>query len=277
MKIAVLVPSRGREQSLRTVLGSLFYLQSGQHEVEYVVLSDEDDVGTKAAVQSLTGINVRIEMAPRKLVPVRVNAWIKDSDADVFMQWADDLIPLAAEWDDITANLFEKSKVPAFSWQEVQDPKNHTCIVLSKEWVKATGRFYPEHFPFWFGDTWMKEIFLMAFHQEMPIVEYLRFSHKREATMQMRDLAFWFRVFARTREERVEEAKVIAKAYGRAWRDVPELMDLFRLADKLQLDKVPQFEAAFGANRGEPSALYLEAKYKAECLFKVETVFGEAA
>lgn len=222
---------------------------------------------------TIEGLDVDVKSAPRSMVHARVNEVVASSDADVFMQWADDLFCLTPLWDDMIAHAIKQ--VPAFSWQEVQDPKNHTAIVISKEWAKATGRFYPEYFPFWFADTWMKEVFCYLYGHDMPIVNQLRFSHKRQKTTNMHDLAFWFRFFTYTRSERINEAKKIAAACGREWTEYPEITQIFERADALQLEKVPQYELAFGGN-GIPSASYLKAKEKAEQMMSVESVFAEA-
>lgn len=264
MRIEVLVPSRHREQSMQAVLVSLHNLASGEHNVRYTVLCDDDDVATRATALTLQGLDVRVMSAPRGLVNKRENEVIAASDADAFMPWADDLFCLTPAWDAIVANVIEKSKIPAFSWQEVQDPRNHTAIVLARKWVRAVGHFFPEHFPFWFADTWLKEVFGYVYGQDMPIVEHLRFSHKRAPTINMHDLEFWFKVFAHTRPERIEEARRVAAVCDIPFVKRPDLTAIFERADAWQLQRVPQYEVIFGSDREPPSAAYLEAKEKAE-------------
>jgi hypothetical protein len=268
MKLDVLIPSRGRPQSLQAVIVALAALESGMNEVRYVVICDEDDPVTRAVAMTIEGVNVVLECGPRRLVNAAENDYIRRSNADAFMPWADDLFCLSPAWDEITRRVLEK--VPAFSWQEVQDPQNHTAIVLSAKWVRAAGRFFPEHFPFWFADTWLKEVYGFVYGSNMPIVEHLQFSHKRTPTQNMHDLGFWFRVFAATRQERVEEAKRIVDAYDLTWRDPSRLVTIFEKGDAAQLERVPQYEMAFGADRGEPSAAYLEARTRAEGLLMKE-------
>ena len=271
MKIHVIIPSRHRVRSLSAVLTSLDALALSPQDIRYTVLCDEDDKETMVAAHDEAVIG------PRTLVNARQNEVIAASDADVFMPWADDLFPLVFGWDAIINQVLTKAKIPAFSWQEVQDPRNHTAIVLEAQWVKAAGRFFPEHFPFWFSDTWLKEVFAFVYGQDMPIIEALPFSHKRGVTQGMRDLEFWFRVFARTRGERIDEAKRVAAAYGIAWFEKPQLIDIFDKSDEAQLERVPQYEAVFGANQGEPSDAYKAAKAKAARLFTVDNAFAEAA
>ena len=172
---------------------------------------------------------------------------------------------------------FALGKVPAFSWHEIQDPENHTTICLSRAWVQASGHFFAEHFPFWFADTWLKEVYGFVYGSDMPIIEQMKVSHKRAPTQNMHDLEFWFRVFAQTRGERIEEAKRIAKAIGAPWHDRPALVALFEQGDALQIERVPQYEAFYKAGSSAPSAAYLEAKAKAEKLFNVRDAFAEAA
>lgn len=268
MKLEVVIPSRGRLRSLNAVLASLQALESGRHHVVYTVLADEDDAPT----HSVEGAQVIVGSG---LVNARTNAYIQKSDADAFMPWADDLYPLAHLWDELIS--FGITKTPAFAWREMQDPENHTAIVLTRAWVDAVGRFFPEHFPFWFSDTWLKEVFGFLYGRNMAIIEQLSFSHRRTPTQGMRDLAFWFRVFARTRGERIAESRRIAEALGIVWESRPALQIMFEQADELQLRKVPEYEKAFGADRGEPTPAYLEAKAKAERFFNPQHIFELAA
>lgn len=262
---------------LQSVLVSLNALASGEHAIRYTVLCDDDDISTRATALTVQGMDVTVKSAPQHLVNVRENEVIAASDADAFMPWADDLFCLTPAWDEIIANIITKSNVPAFSWQEVQDPRNHTAIVLSRKWVRAVGRFFPEHFPFWFADTWLKEVFGFVYGQDMPIIEQLRFSHKRGATAGMHDLAFWFKVFAHTRPERIAEAERVSAMCGLPFTKRPDLVRIFEQADAWQLERVPQYEVIFGADKQPPSAYYLQAKERAEKIMSTAGAFAEAA
>lgn len=277
MKIAVIIPSRGRPLSLKAVLVALNALASGQNKISYTVLADKDDSDTAWCVEEVrdmiegpqhkhTGNTLTVIQDDNRLINVRENEIAPTLRADAYMPWADDLFPMAQHWDDIVQHVIETAQVPAFSWQEANDPKNHTAIVISKKWYEATGRLFPEYFPFWFADTWMKEVFQFAFGAGMPIVEQLSFGGKRGKTGNMRDLAFWFRVFAETRDERIEDARKVSKAMQLSMPDPKEAIALFEQGDQMQLRNVPKYEEAFGANT-TPSEYYLEAKAKAEKLF----------
>lgn len=278
MHIAVIVPSRGRALSLKAVLVALHSLASEQHKISYTILADKDDADTYYHAEEVrpviegteahpTGNTLTVIVDDNRLINVRENEIARILRADAYLPWADDIFPMAQRWDEMIGHVIEKMNLPAFSWQEANDPNNHTAIVISKQWYEATGRLFPEYFPFWFSDTWMKEVFQFAFGSQMPIFRDLAFGGKRGKTGNMRDLGFWFRVFAETREERLEDARKITKAMGLSMPDPAEAIALFEKGDQLQLRKVPQFELAFGAGNKPPTQYYLEAKARAEQAF----------
>ena len=278
MHIAVIIPSRGRALSLKGVLVALHSLASGLNRISYTILADKDDPDTawyiedvremvEGAPGALTGDTLTIIQDENRLINVRENEIAPALRADAYMPWADDLFPMAQNWDSIIQYAIEEANVPAFSWQEANDPDNHTAIVISRKWYEATGRLFPDYFPFWFADTWMKEVFHFAFGAQMPIVEQLLFGGKRGKTGNMHDLAFWFRVFAETRDERIEDARKVCKAMAMSMPDHTEVEALFERGDQMQLRAVPRYEQAFGAGSTAPSAYYKEAKARAERLF----------
>lgn len=277
MHIAVIIPSRSRSLSLKAVLVALHSLASGRHKVSYTILADKDDHDTFYAAEEVrtvlegtqahpTGNTLTVIVDDNRLINVRENEVAAILRADAFMPWADDIFPMAQNWDVAIDYIITQANVPAFSWQEANDPNNHTAIVIGKKWYEATGRLFPEYFPFWFSDTWMKEVFQFAFGAGMPIVEQLKFGGKRGKTGNMHDLAFWFRVFGETRDERLEDAKKICSSMSLSMPDPTEAVKAFESIDHAQLRAVPRYEVAFASTRA-PSEFYKEAKAKAESLF----------
>lgn len=278
MHIAVIIPSRGRPLSLKAVMVALQALSSGKHRISYTVLADRDDPDTAWYIEDVrdtiegtkdapTGDTLTIIQDENRLINIRENEIAPTLRADAYMPWADDLFPMAQNWDEIIAYAIEQANVPAFSWQEANDPTNHTAIVISKVWYEATGRLFPDYFPFWFADTWMKEVFQFAFGAQMPIIEQLAFGGKRGTTGNMHDLGFWFRVFAETRDERIEDARKICKAMELSMPNTKEAEELFAKADMMQLRAVPRYELQFGAGTKPPTEFYREAKARAEKAF----------
>ena len=272
MKITIGLPSRNRPAGLLSVLTAFNALATGAHEITYALIVDDDDYTTLEQLEhweksGMLPVGVRKFAGPRdKTVNARFNNAIASCPADVYSQACDDTFPLCFHWDKMLAGAIEK--VPCFNWQECNDPANATYPVMGTRWLEAVGRFYPEYFPFWFADTWIAEVFNLAFAKPIPVINQLQMGGKRGATQGMRDLAFWFEFFTATRVERIAEAGRVAKAFGfslNAERDRAEILERFAQGDAFQRSRVPLYEASFKANLGEPSQVYKAAKFRAEC------------
>lgn len=272
MKITIGLPSRNRPAGLLATLTAFNSLATGTNEITYAVILDDDDYVTLEQVahwekSGMLPQGVRLFVAPRdKTVNARFNDAMQLCPAEVYSQACDDAFPLAFHWDKLLAGA--AGVLPAFNWQECNDPTNATYPVLTDKWVKAVGRFYPDYFPFWFADTWLAEVFNIAFARPAPVINQLQMGGKRGETQGMRELAFWFELFAATRIERIAEAERVAKAYGFSFNAetdrAPQLAQM-RAGDAYQLARVPVYEQAFKANLGEPSVVYKGAKFRAEC------------
>ena len=200
-------------------------------------------------------------------VNARFNKAMAAHPADIYMQACDDSFPLAFHWDRLMVGA---QQIPAYSWQECNDPSNATYLVISETWRAAVGRFYPEYFPFWFADTWIAEVYTLAFAKPIGVVNQLQMGGKRGRTQGMRELRFWFEFFAATRIERMAEAVAVARAHGfsvNPERDRAEQLAQMRAGDAYQLTRCAAYEASFSANLGEPSTVYKAAKFRADCWF----------
>ena len=267
MKITVGLPSRNRPAGLVSVLTALDALASGLHEITYAVIVDDDDSTTP---RHLLPQNAHILSGPReKLVAARFNEAMEAFPADMYMQACDDSFPLAFKWDVL---LHGARELPAFSWQECNDPANATYPVISERWRKAVGRFYPEYFPFWFADTWIAEVYNLAFAKPIGVVNQLQMGGKRGQTQSMRDLEFWFDFFAATRVERIAEAVAVAKAFGfslNVEKDRQNELQRMKAGDTYQKGRIALYEGALGAGN-EPLEVYINAKRKAEEWLKLQ-------
>jgi hypothetical protein len=262
MRITLALPSRGRPAGLLSVLTTLDALATGNNEITYAVIVDSDDEPTrKVLCENALPAGVRVISGARsKTVNARVNEAMREHPAEIYSQVVDDCFPLTQHWDAI---LVAARQLPAFCWLEMNDPENATFLVISEKWKKATGRFYPDYFPFWFADTWLAEVHKLAFGEPISVINQLAMGGKRGTTQGMRELSFWFKFFAATRPERVEEAKKICEAFGVRWLERPGLIEEFEKADAYQLTQIPRYEAVFKANQGEPTQVYRDAKERA--------------
>jgi hypothetical protein len=266
MKLAVVLPTRGNPQRCAAILTALEHLSSGQHDVEYHLIVDADDIeilpinwDSHPRVHQYIG-------NPATAVNVRLNGVVRNLSADAVTCLADDVFPLAMHWDAIVALGIENSQLPAFAWQEVSDPGNVTYPIVSRKWIDALGYLFPEYFPFWFADAWIQELHELAFGASFPVVQNLPVGGRRGATRGMHELDFWFRFFDATHIERERDALILARAYDTP--TTPEQRAAITRAhherNALQLERVPEYEQAFGANQGEPSVRYCRLKDEAE-------------
>lgn len=271
MRITIPMPSRCRPAGLLAVLTALDALASGQHEITYAVILDSDDADTRHYVQQFTNDKLLPERTHvivgerDKTLNARMNEVVGAFAAEVYCVLPDDGFPLTQGWDVILAGL-QTQGVPAFAWQEKNDPGNPTFITITERWRLAVGRMFPEYFPFWFADTWIAEVHALAFAKGIGIVNQLQMGGKRGKTQGMRDLDFWFRFFAATRVERIAEAEAVAKEYGftlDVGRDRKEIMDAMQEADEKQLRRVPEYESIFGSHAEAATPLYVECLTKA--------------
>ena len=262
MKIDLIIPSRGQALRLMSVITAFDNLATGEHDITYNVVCDLDDPLTWKALKQLPGVQVAVHAGAGPLAE-RMNTVAMECDADTVSGAADDTFPLAQHWDDIIAAGKDQGH-DLFSWQEVNDPTNHTMIVFSRRWLKAVGRMLPTYFPFWFGDTWVAEVYELAFNRPLPIVENLQWGGKRGKTNGMRDLAFWFEFFSATRVERIAEARSVCYAFARPFVANQAMIEDMERRDREQLARVPHYEEYFGANKGEPSEQYTTMKTAAD-------------
>lgn len=269
MRITIGLPSRNRPAGLLSVLTSLDQLATGFHDVTYAVVLDDDDYVTLEQWEhwkksGMLPQNVREFVGARsKTLNARMNDAYAQCPGDLYSQVADDCFPLTHRWDLV---FYGCRQLPAFCWTELNDPQNATFLVVSRKWHEITGRYTTERFPYWFADTWLSEVYRLAFGMPISAIDVLGMGGKRGTTQGMRDVAFWFKYFAATRSERIEEADKVADAYGHAidHADRTSALAEMEAGDAKQLTQVPRYEAAFKANLGEPSQAYLDAKARAD-------------
>lgn len=270
MNITLVLPSRNRPAGLLGVITALDALATGNNKITYAVVLDNDDYVTleqwdhwKKSGMLPDGVREFIG-ARNKTVNARVNDAVRACPGDLYSQIVDDCFPLTQHWDSIFAAARE---LPALCWQERNDPDNATFLIISEKWRQQTGRFYPEYFPFWFADTWLAEVYKLAFGAPIAVIQQLCMGGKRGTTQGMRDVEFWFKFFAYTRSERIAEAQMLAAAYGRPVNirmSRAQDIALMEKADAWQLTQVQRYETMFKANLGEPTAIYKRCKEVAE-------------
>ena len=267
MRIAVLLLSRGRPAGLVAAIQSLHATASGERPVHYVVCGDDDDPTMEQAQDLLSHVPVTWSINPRPDALGR--AWNLGAQAlegwDLALFTGDDTVPCAWHWDSRMAESAARSN-GAYAWTEANDPDNCTYWVTTRRWHEAVGRACPELFPYWFNDTWVAEQHLFAFEAPIPVDRGLIMGGQRGTTREMREVSFWFRVFAATRPQRIAEAARIALAHGRQPSDPTPMLEWCRRWDAAQQASVDRYNRIFAADTVPPTPRYLRLRAQAERL-----------
>lgn len=270
MKITVLTPSRARPLALIAVLMGLWRLRSTKHEIKFIVGADQDDEATITATRRLEmELPVDVVTGERGTLGHVMNRMMRMvTDADAVTDVTDRNFCITPGWDDCIAETTKLRPNRLLWWSCPYDP-DCTLPVIPKVWCEALQwKWSPEIFPFWWDDTWLMELDLMIFGGPSLKMQ-ASYAGERGQTTRGRDFAFWFKVFAETREQRWQQAEGIAEKLEVEVQPRESLQKYFSLYDTSGLQRSPIFEERFGDKRA-PGVEYQRAKAAAEMLIGTE-------
>lgn len=266
MRIIVPISTRGRPLRLAGVLHSLTTLQSGKHEVTYVVGIDGDDIETLSVLPHLEA-SYPCEVVRRPRPTTLGQAWnelVLERKWDTCVVVADKHLCLTQDWDDVIAEGFgPKYHLALGRWHLLRAPEE-TLLIMSRKWYETTGQIFPEWFPFWFSERWVFEVHQLAFNVDIPLILDLKMQEPAGKTHGLRDLEFWFDFFAKTRDLRIWEASCIAKAWKRKMPNTKPILQKMQEADEWQKPRIPLYYESRGGVQTDATPEYLKAKAKAE-------------
>lgn len=213
MKIGIPVLARDSYLDLITVVNTTYRFRSGGNQIKFYIRYDNDDTITASAVEQLRCHDVPMEVliGPRpETLGATINEMVKVALADgcdVITVLSDDLIPAHACWDQIIGTWVIDRKLDFFAWKDMQNLGLVTCPVVTAKWVYSVGHYMPEWFPFWFSDTWMHEVYVIASGKPALIIDELMLmpTNDTRLTRGMRDLEFWVRFWNATQSIRIED------------------------------------------------------------------------
>jgi hypothetical protein len=277
MKIAILIPSRNRPRLLSAAITALHEMESGENEIQYIVGFDGDDWATQQMPITWMGRPDRLRhlAMPKEILTIGEiwNYLAREADdfygehikQDIYSCMIDDAFPITPHWDKVIVQMAQNYE--AFSWYEVSAPNNIGYPSCTKAWLDKVGYIVPEHFPFWFMDTWFAEMVWFITGQPVPVSQSLALYSKQEATHNLRDLQFWWDFFRLTRPMRVIEAHKIAGGETSLEDFTQSRLKFIALGESRDAEfsgaKIAHIEANKGV-AGEPSERYLLAKARAE-------------
>jgi hypothetical protein len=271
MKIAVLIASRGRPFRLGVALQRIFDTADNPENITVSVwLDDDDKTPSLDVVRGFMGgrVTVTVGSRPQSLGEAH-NALSTKVDADLYCVLADDVYPQSRGWDSMLVSAHAQHNQPVYCWlHRSEDP---AYPILTKKWVQAAGGvFTADLFPFWFDDFWLAEIVEIATGEPIACLTGLKLTgDKGTGTPRMRDLAYWYSVFHKTRPLRVEEAKNIYRNLnGYEMPDRSEIVASLAEKDAWREEMAPKWQEAYSTAKGEPDAGYVKAKEKSTDVVK---------
>ena len=255
--------SRGRPLQLVAALTSLRDNESGKHEVRYAVACDVDDqptIGTLISLQAKIPLGYRVGHRPVSMDALH-NQLCLDVPGDVYVCFIDDALCLTKDWDDKIAEVYAANPKGLWWWQS--KGKDLTLMPITSEaWRVAAGRIFPEYFPFWWGDTWLSEVWVLATEQPLQFapVEFLDCPKK---THSMRELKFWHDFYLWLQPERIQEARVMAQKMGYPEPTVTGALAKIVGSPNPEFVKLIEQHEARQGEQGEPHDGYKIAKERA--------------
>ena len=256
-----------RVRLLATALTSMRYLESGDNTVHYYVIYDDDDEETHDFCQKLRNSNFPLgyRRGPRFEtmggVINQVAEYAHDNDkSDVYLVINDDTLCLSLNWDRYISEAVEKTPYGVFWWKNAL-PVETLFPIVTEKWRQAAGGMFTDHYPYWFDDLCLIELWMMATDQEAIFLDCTLID-KPVHTHRMRDLRFWQQVYNKTRPMRVEKAVEIAEKLG---LPKPRMLQTFaKMIDKefsgMTSDRLREIELSQGDVKITPDPSYLKVK-----------------
>ena len=160
--ISVLVPTRGRPDSMQRFCESCLSLADDANKVEVIFYIDDDDRASREYYDKVSSNgSIRAVIGPRIYLAEAWNVLCRAAKYDIVMQTGDDALFRTQGWD--TRVLAEFEKVPdkilfVFVRDGIQNGKMGTLNFLHKNWVKTVGYYLPPYFYSDFTDTWLTDV-----------------------------------------------------------------------------------------------------------------------
>jgi len=213
--ISVILPSRGRWESLKRALASL---TAGKDEgVEIIVGLDDDDQDLDKVVEleNFPGVRVSVNPFPQS-VGALFNVLAKEASGNWFIPFPNDYTITTIDW--AKKLRFAVERLPnglGVAYLADQLYKGFSTFpVISRRTIELNGFFMPEFFPFLFGDTWWNEVGNLS-GVKQPIDAHVQIGLEHGNEHRLRDITLWASVFEATRPMRTETAiKIVKEIYN---------------------------------------------------------------
>lgn len=264
MKLTVALPSRGRPFRLQDVITNLRQLESGRHEIAYVVGCDADDPQTVSMARVLWAQDKRvIPFCNERMSSLgdMVNVIARAFPADAYCSLCDDVEILTQNWDEAIHDAWQAEPNGVWWWRTLKQ-RPATYAIVSEGWRRASGRIFTDYFPFWWDDMWLMQVWMMASQGPTLWLDAV-LDDRAQNTQRMRDLLFWADFYTRMKSERQKEAARIAQRLG--WSVGPLVENLCDVSPEF-LKSAESIERFQGETHLPPTPEYTRAYQRARAL-----------
>ncbi|MBF0227302.1 MAG: hypothetical protein HQK76_17795, partial [Desulfobacterales bacterium] len=220
--ISLLLPTRKRHTQLKKLFDSIEENTQDKKLIDVWVYVDEDDELTKLFIHNNTWIkyNFKInwiigERLPGRSGQILNELWKKcKTNAGIYMGISDDYIFIKKHWDELVRQAFNSYPdriLLAYPEDPTAGGEQVTFAIMSAEWLNIVGRFVPEYFPFWFGDTWIDQVAKLI-QRKVKLDMRMEPQGGKGKTQGMKNLVFWQNFFNNMLDERINEADALRRS-----------------------------------------------------------------
>ena len=281
MKFTVLINTRSHPEGLITTVMNLLNTARDPKEITFAIRVDNDDAESILACQKLSSYgNVSTFIGNRPGSMGREhNEMARKCPADVYLIMNDSvytcpvtmipdkdsptgLIPEMIFWDQYIKVAMEDHKFePCMCWH-LAVAKSADYPIIPHKWFEATGRIFPEYFPWWFDDQWLLSVHQMVYGKSVIRLDALMIHAPKTGVQRMRDSEIWIELYRATVGERIAEAEKVQAAYGMPVGVDPKVLKKIDYYERIHHKSFKKKEKVFGDKR-PPDPSYLAAKEQA--------------
>lgn len=223
-------------------------MASGENELEFILACDDDDPGGSAGFfrEYIAASEDYVE-EPEKEIRVSIqerpigvaacwNSRLSETDADAILILPDDGLICTPHWDTII-NIATADEVMCdldiACLDDMANPGQATLFVVGPKWLALTGpKLLDERFPAWFADTAIAETYSFITGHGLPVLNIKVATKPGGWNPRLREMKLWWRLYARTRLERMATAERIRKKLGFAEPgNLKELVEMWEQRD----------------------------------------------
>lgn len=272
MRLTVCIATRGHPVDLLRVIAETdaHVAQPDQTTISVAFDSDDEGIPPKPETRS----SLIFDVAPREdSLGAKYNRCARNAPADMYVLGADDNIFVTAGWDDVVrdcAALFPETF--GFVYFGRLDGTLPTQMAIPHKLIVAQGYLFPEHWPFWFHDTWTDEIAHMVGRILWCDVQVEEIGG-RGKSRGVREVPFWTNLFLALKHEREKIAEDLSVAFNPRWFQMQLLQrrDILRQFFAMRMERMRNPATAIHFERrmsydAQPDERYLRIKANAEAV-----------